>query len=70
MSETKRVFDDFPTVDCNECEHYWTNSCDGVPKGANRSCNSFKATRSVVIPKKIERLEYIIDRSIKIIEEV
>ncbi len=57
MSDKPKVFDDFYEVDCNECEHYWTNTCDGVPKGANRSCNSFSATREVVIPKKIERLE-------------
>lgn len=57
MSDKPKVFDDFYEVDCNECECWWTNTCDGVPKGANRSCNSFKATRSVVIPAKIERLE-------------
>ena len=57
MSDKPKVFDDFYMVDCNECENYWTNACDAVPKGANRSCNSFKATRSIVIPKKIERLE-------------
>ncbi len=56
MSDNK-IFDDFYTVDCNECANYWTDACDGVPKGANRSCNSFSATREVVIPKKIERLE-------------
>ena len=56
-SDKPKVFDDFYEVDCNECECWWTNTCDGVPKGANRSCNSFKATRSVVIPAKIERLE-------------
>lgn len=55
-----KIFDDFPTVDCNECERWWTNQCDGAKsssKGSKMPCNSFLATRSVVIPKEIERLK-------------
>ena len=54
--ENKRVFDDFPKVDCNECERWWMNQCDGADKGTTMRCNSFLATRSVIIPAKIERL--------------
>lgn len=53
----KRIFDDFKEVSCNDCEHYWDTSCDGVPEGSGRVCNSFKATRSVILPAKLERLE-------------
>lgn len=44
-------------VDCNDCEYYWDNTCDGVQKAQERSCTSFKATRSVVIPQKLNALE-------------
>jgi hypothetical protein len=53
----KKIFDDFQEVSCNDCEHYWDTSCDGVPEGSKRLCNGFKATRSVILPAKIERLE-------------
>lgn len=49
-------FEDFIEVDCNECEHYWDNSCDGVSKAQKRSCTSYKASRSVVIPQEISSL--------------
>ena len=56
MSEAKR-FEDWYEVDCNECSHYWDNSCDGACKGSTKPCNSFLATRSVVIPSQIKRLK-------------
>ena len=68
--EEPKRFDDWPKVDCNECARYWDNSCDGVncntnsdksSTGYTRLCNSFLATRSVVIPAKIKDLE----RSVK-----
>ena len=57
--ENKRIFEDFQCVDCNECARYWDSSCDGVkntPNGSQKPCNSFLATRSVVIPAQIEAL--------------
>ena len=56
MSDRK-IFEDFSEVDCNECEHWWMNQCDGASKGSRIGCNSFLATRSVVIPARIETLE-------------
>ena len=59
MSDVK-IFDDFPTVDCNNCERWWLNQCDGCKdtlKGSKMPCNSFLATRSVIIPQEIERLK-------------
>lgn len=55
MSEEKKVFEDWK-VDCNECAHYWDSSCDGASKGKNRSCNSFSATRSVILPEELKQL--------------
>lgn len=57
MSELKRFDDYTPTVDCEECSHWWDNSCDGVKKGSKKLCTSFVATRNVVIPAKIKALE-------------
>lgn len=57
MTNPKR-FDDFTGVDdCNNCAHYWDNSCDGVSEGSTKPCNSFLATRSVVIPSQINDLQ-------------
>ena len=57
MAENDKRFEDWPKVDCNDCVSYWDDSCDGVPQGLERPCNSFKATRSIVIPAKIKELE-------------
>ena len=57
--EPKR-FSEWVEVDCNECQRYWDNSCDGCKdtlKGSKTPCNSFLATRSVIIPLEIERLK-------------
>lgn len=55
LKNTKR-FDEWD-VDCNECELYWVNQCDGVQKAQKRTCTSFKATRSVVIPQELNALK-------------
>lgn len=58
-NETNKRFADWVEceVDCNECELYWTNACDGVHKAQKRTCTAFKATRSVVIPLEIKWLK-------------
>lgn len=45
--ENKQIFEDYPEVDCNACECYWTNQCDGAPVGSEKPCKTFKATRRV-----------------------
>ena len=51
-------FDDWnDVVDCNNCARYWDDSCDAVSEGQKRACNSFLATRSVVIPEQIKALQ-------------
>ena len=53
----KKIFDDFPKVDCNDCEHWWDSSCDGVYKGTERQCKTFKATRGINIPSEVKRVK-------------
>lgn len=53
----KQIFDDFPKVNCNGCEHYYTNSCDGVQEGSERPCKSFVATRDIDIPEQLESIK-------------
>lgn len=55
-------FEDWEKVDCNDCQHYWDSSCDGASKGSTATCNSYLATRSVVIPAKVNALEKRIKR--------
>ena len=55
MSESKR-FEDWNEVDCNDCQHYWTDTCDGTTVGSEKRCNSFVATKRVDIPEQIKWL--------------
>jgi hypothetical protein len=61
MDKAKR-FEDWECVDCNECARYWDSSCDGVQKGSQKLCNSFLATRSVIIPQKLNDVQRSIQR--------
>lgn len=59
MSEEKKRFDEWE-VDCNTCERYWLNQCDGAKCGSKakkQPCNSYLASRKVVIPQQIKSLE-------------
>ena len=64
MGDNKKIFDDFPAVDCNECESWWLNQCDGVKEGSTKPCTAFKATRRVNIPLQIESLTSALKRTI------
>lgn len=57
MTDNPKRFEDWEEVDCNECTHYWDSSCDGASKGSRIGCNSFLATRRVVIPERLNALE-------------
>jgi hypothetical protein len=50
------VFSEWEECDCNQCEHYWDSSCDGVAKDKRKVCGQFSATRSVIIPEQIKDL--------------
>ena len=52
----KKIFDDFPRVDCNDCSHYWDDSCEGVPQGFKKRCTAFLATKRVDIPLQIKSI--------------
>lgn len=58
MSESK-IFENWTEVDCNDCSHYWNDSCSGVKTSGNGSvkpCTAFLAARKVDIPEQIKRL--------------
>lgn len=63
MEKQSKVFEEWD-VDCNDCKHYWDDTCDATSEGSRRLCNSFVATRRVVLPARIERLESAV-RSLK-----
>lgn len=54
--EQPKIFEDFPTVDCNTCDKYWNDQCDGVTH-TPRDCKHYTATRRVVIPARLNELE-------------
>ena len=57
MKKGDVLFDDWSEVkDCNQCEPYWNNQCDGAKVGSEKRCTAFKATRSVDIPEEIKAL--------------
>ena len=55
-SSEQKIFDDFQQVDCNDCSHYWDDSCEGVKKGSEKRCTAFKAVKRVDLPVQIKRL--------------
>lgn len=55
--KTDKRFEEWEEVTCNDCEHYWDNSCDGIRNGSGKLCNSFKVTRGVIVPEQIEELQ-------------
>lgn len=55
--EPKKVFDDYPLVDCNECRSYWDSSCDGTPVKKERKCTAYVATRRTDIPRQMRELK-------------
>lgn len=57
MENNKRFEEWNCKVDCNDCERWWLNQCDGVFKDAEKPCSSYLATRTVVIPEQIKSLE-------------
>ena len=54
MESKKKIFDE-THVDCNDCTHYWDDTCDGTSKV--KPCTAFHACKSSDLPKRIEYLE-------------
>ena len=57
LNKKQKVFDDFKVVDCEECEAWQINQCDGVPVGSERSCTAYKAVRRLNTPLQIKALQ-------------
>lgn len=60
MEKETKIFSEWEEVDCNECSHYWDSSCDGArigSKAPRRLCTTFLATRNVLIPLQIKKLQ-------------
>ena len=57
VNPKQKVFDDFKEVDCEECESWQLNQCDGVPVGSQRSCTAYKAVRRLNTPLQIKALQ-------------
>jgi hypothetical protein len=58
QSESKQpIFEEYPTVDCEDCQSYWTDECDGTPVGSEKVCKAFKATRRTNTPLQIKSLQ-------------
>lgn len=55
-TNSHKIFDEYE-VDCNTCESYWDNQCDGVKVGTTRNCTSYKATRKIDVLSTISELK-------------
>ncbi len=54
----KRFTDWDDKVDCNDCQHYHVNKCDGITvRGSEKHCKSFLATRKVFYLRELKRLQ-------------
>ena len=60
MENKKKIFDDYE-VECNQCEKYYLNQCDGVKCGTKRKCTSYVAVKRVDLPKMIDKNKREID---------
>lgn len=60
-------FDDWDeVVDCNDCKHYYDETCDGALRGTQKPCKTFLAIRRVDIPLQIKSLQ----RAVKLLVAV
>lgn len=55
-TNSHKIFDEFE-VECNGCQRYWTDQCDGVKPDTTKSCSSYLATRNMDIPHKVKKLD-------------
>lgn len=55
-TNSHKIFDEFE-VECNGCQRYWTDQCDGVKPDTTKSCSSYLATRNMDIPTKVKTLD-------------
>lgn len=74
--DDRKIFEEVE-VDCNDCQAYWLNQCDGASNHTTK-CVSYIPTKRVDIPVKIQALErkvnslnnYLLAFSIALIAEI
>ena len=52
----QKIFDEYE-VDCNDCQRYWLDQCDGSKVNVQKPCSSFLATKKMDIPEKVKSIE-------------
>ena len=55
-NKDKKIFEE-PTVYCDECQHYWTDTCDGTREGVYKPCTAFVATKRIDLPLQVKNLQ-------------
>jgi len=53
--EEKKIFDE-SHVDCNDCLHYWHDTCDGTKQ--EKPCTAYVASKRTDLVLRTERLEH------------
>ena len=56
QDEDKKIFDTYE-VHCEECQHYWDDSCEGTRVGSYKPCTAFVATKRIDLPSRVQKLE-------------
>ena len=54
-------WENFETVDCNNCKWYRSYDCSGMDVGSVRICKSYKATRGTNLETYVRGLNYQIE---------
>lgn len=63
--EAENKFFDSWDVDCNSCQEYYNNTCDGSKIGKTVNCKSYYATRKTDLPQRIDENKNEIKRLYK-----
>lgn len=61
--DDRKIFEEVE-VDCNDCQAYWLNQCDGANHHTTK-CVSYIPTKRVDIPVKIQALEHKVNALIR-----
>lgn len=56
IENSHKIFDEYE-VECNDCQRYWLDQCDGAKVNTTKSCTSFLATKNTDIPHKLSKLD-------------
>lgn len=56
------LFEPWSEVECDDCECYWNNQCDGVKEDVTKPCKSYVATRRSNMKEDIDYLKSWVKR--------